>query len=141
MPITGKNLFCLPLHFQGYCFKILIDTGAFSSALSKTITQNKPACVSKLPNNFPERVYVAEGKKVRVLGKVPIELNVCLNTYSKESLVLDQMNAAILRNQFIIKNQIVVDPSKKLLYFPDVTLSLNSIGPRKLKTVSAYYSK
>ena len=55
---------------------------------------------------------MADGKKLRVLGKVPIKLNVCLNTYSEESLVLDQMNTAILRNQFIIKNQIVIDPSK-----------------------------
>ena len=84
---------------------------------------------------------MADGKKNRVLGKVPIKLNVCLNTYSEESLVLDQMNTAILRNQFIIKNQIVIDPSKKLLYFPEVALSLNSIGPRKLKTASAYYIK
>ena len=63
---------------------MVIDTGAFSSALSKTIlqkiTQNKPACVIKLPNNFPEGVYLADGKKVRVLGKVLIELNVGLNT-------------------------------------------------------------
>ena len=132
MPITGTNLFYLPLHFQGNCFKILIDTGAFSSALSKTILQNitlnKPACVTKLPKNFPEKVYVADGKKVRVLGKVLIELNVGLNTYSEEFLVLDQMSTAILGNPFFIKNQIVIDPSKKLLYFPDVTLSLNSIG-------------
>ena len=132
MPIAGTNLFYLPLHFHRYCFKILIDTGAFSSALSKTIlqkiTQNKPACVTKLPNNFPERVYVADGKKVRVLGKVLIELKVGLNTYSEEFLVLDQMSTAILGNPFFIKNQIVIDLSKKLLYFPDVTLSLNSIG-------------
>ena len=81
--------------------------------------------------NFPERVYVADGKKVRVLGKVLIELNVGLNTYSEEFLVLDQMSTAILGNPFFIKNQIVIDPSKKLLYFPDVTLSLNSIGNQK----------
>ena len=112
------NLFYLPLNFQGYCFKLLFDTGAFSSPLSKTIlqtiTQNKPACVTKLPNNFPERVYVADGKKIRVLGKVFIELNVGLNTYSEEFLVLDQMSTATLGNLFIIKNQIVIDPSKKL---------------------------
>ena len=132
VPITGTNLFYLSSHFQGYCFKTLIDNGAFSSAVSKTvpqkITQIKPACVTKLLNNFPERVYVADGKKVRVLVKVLIELNVGLNTYSKEFLVLDQMSTAILGNPFFIKNQIVIDPSKKLLYFPDVTLSLNSIG-------------
>ena len=38
------------------------------------------------------------------------------------------MSTAILGNPFFIKNQIVIDPSKKLLFFPDVTLSLNSIG-------------
>ena len=132
MPITGTNLFYLPLHFHKFCFKILIDTGAFSSALSKTILQkiklNKPACVTQLSNNFPEKVYVADGKKVRVMGKVIIELNVRLNTYSEEFLILDQMSTAILGNPFFIKNRIVIDPSKKLLYFPDVTLSLNSIG-------------
>ena len=135
VPITGTNLFYLPLHFQGYCFKILIDTGAFSSALSKTIlqqiTQNKTACVTKLPTNFLERVYVADGKKVRVLGKVLIELMVGLNTYSEQFLVLDQMSTAILGNPFFIKDQIVIDPSKKLLYFPDVTLRLNSIGNKE----------
>ena len=113
MPIAGTNLFYLPLHFHGYCFIILIDTGAFSSALSKTIlqkiTQNKPACVNKLPNNVPERVYVADDKKVRVLGKVLIELNVGLNTYSEEFLVLDQMSTAIHGNPFFIVNQIVID--------------------------------
>ena len=132
MPITGTNLFYLPLHFHKFCFKILIDTGAFSSALSKTILQkiklNKPACVTQLSNSFPEKVYVADGKKVRVMGKVIIELNVGLNTYSEEFLILDQMSTAILGNPFFIKNRIVIDPSKKLLYFPDVTLSLNSIG-------------
>ena len=114
VPIAGTNLFYLPLHFRGYCFKILIGTGAFSSALSKTIlqkfTQNKPACVTKLLNNFPERVYVADGKKVRILGKVLIEQNVSLNTYSEEFLVLDQMSTAILGNPFFIKNLIVIDP-------------------------------
>ena len=71
---------------------------------------------------------MVDGKKVRVKGKVLIELNVGWNTYSEEFLVLDQMGTAILGNPFFIKNQIVIDPSKKLLYFPDVTLSLNSIG-------------
>ena len=132
MPITGTNLFYLPLHFHKFCFKILIDTGAFSSALSKTILQkiklNKPACVTPLPNNFPGKVYAADGKKVRVLGKVIIDLNVGLNTYSEEFLILDQMSTAILGNPFFIKNRFVIDPSKKLLYFPHITLSLNSIG-------------
>ena len=71
---------------------------------------------------------MADGKKVRVLGKVIIDLNVGLNTYSEEFLILDQMSTAILGNPFFIKSRIVIDPSKKLLYFPDVTLSLNSIG-------------
>ena len=131
VPITGANLFYLPLQFRRYCFKFLFDTGASSSALSKTILQkitlNKPPCVTKLPNNFPEQLSVADGKKVSVLGKVLIELNVGLNTYSGEFLVLDQMSTAVLGNPFFIKNQIVIGPSKKLLYFADVTVSLNSI--------------
>ena len=132
MPITGTNLFYIPLHFHKYCFKILIDTGAFSGALSKTILQkvklSKPACVIQLPHIFPEKVYVADGKKVRVLGKLIFDLNVGLNTYSEEFLFLDQMSTSILGNKFFIKNRIVIDPSKKLLYFPDISLSLNSIG-------------
>ena len=50
---------------------------------------------------------MAHGKKVRLLGKVLVELNVGLNTYSEEFLVLDQMSSAILGNPFFIKNQIV----------------------------------
>ena len=71
--------------------------------------------------------YVADGKEVSVLRKVLIELNVGLNTYSEEFLVLDQMGTAFLGNSFFIKNQIVIGTSKKLIHFPDVTLSLNSI--------------
>ena len=50
------------------------------------------------------------------------------------------MSTAILGNPFLIKNQIVVFPSKKFLYFPDVTLSLNSIGhqvnPRQQEVIT-----
>ena len=41
------------------------------------------------------------------------------------------MSTAILGDAFFIKMQIIIDLSKKLLHFPDVTLSLNSIGHQK----------
>ena len=66
--------------------------------------------------------------KFRVLGKVLIELNVGLITYSENFLILDQISTAIFGSLFFIKNQIVIDSSNKLLYFPAVTLSLNSKG-------------
>ena len=51
---------------------------------------------------------MADSKTVRVLGKVLIELNVGLNTYSEEFLVLDQMSTAILGNPFFIKIKLLL---------------------------------
>ena len=55
------------------------------------------------------------------------DLNVGLVTYSEELLGFDNISSAIFDNPFLNKI-IVIDPSKKLISFPDLTLSLNSIG-------------
>ena len=55
------------------------------------------------------------------------DLNVGLVTYSEEFLVLDKVSTAIFDNPIFNKKN-VIDQSKKLISFPDITLSLNSIG-------------
>ena len=133
MPNFGTNLLYVPLQFDNDTFKALIDTGAFSSAISRNLVQKFKSCspesIEVLDTSYPTKVRVADGQ-INVCGKAEFCIQLGLNHYKEDFLILEQMSSPILGNRFFVKIDIIIHPSKKLLKFPDFALRINSLNSR-----------
>ena len=92
---TSSPLFSVPLSFSSYSIHALVDTGAFSSALtpdhlSKIRLKNPNAISNESKTSIP--VKVANGQKLSRLGSVVLTFKLGGQSFSEPFLLLKTMN-------------------------------------------------
>jgi hypothetical protein len=110
----------------------LVDTGAFSSAISlfefnKIRSQKPDNPVTKLEKVLNEVVRVANGTPARIMFRAIIKMQFAGQTLNEKFVVIDKLNSAILGIPFFRNNGILIDLAKKRLKCPDFTLQINQI--------------
>ena len=121
-------LFYIQINFGPFYADLLIDTGAFSSAMPKEVLQKtqklSPEAIIKFKHQFSSRVGLANGQKTEVLHSVTTEIQIADSKFEEVFLILEHMTSPLLGNPFFKKNNIVLHPHRGLLYLPDLTLGL-----------------
>ena len=128
---------------EGYCpltmsvragpltLPVLIDTGAFTSALSidvfKQIELQSPSSIRNKISKPDFEVCVASNDPVDVLFCCEIEFDLPVGSFIENFLVLPKMKDILLGISFCTKNNLVIDFQNRLLKFPDFTLQLNRL--------------
>ena len=88
MTLFATNLFYVPLQFNNFTVKALIDTGAFSSAISRNLVQkNKnfsPESIKVLDTSYPTKVRVADGQQINGCGTAKL----CFQKMIMENLLV-----------------------------------------------------
>ena len=141
---TSSPLFSVPLSFSSYSIHALVDTGAFSSALTpdhltKIRLKNPNAISNESKTSIP--VKVANGQKLSTLGSVVLTFKLGGQSFSEPFLLLKTMNRPILGLPFFEKNNITINPSNRTLSFPEMTLQLNEIASLEGKITKSFRRK
>ena len=110
---------------------VLIDTGAFTSALSidsfKQIELQSPSSIRNKTSKPDFKVCVASNDPVDVLFCCEIEFDLPVGSFIENFLVLPEMKDILLGISFCTKNNLVIDFQNRLLKLPDFTLQLNRL--------------
>lgn len=113
----------------------LIDTGAYSNAMSDQIFQNiesvNPELVSAKRNISNESVRVASGATVKIIYAVKIKISVAKVEYTEDFIVVQKLTNTILGVPFFKNNNIIIDLPNRRLKMPEMTLQLNEISTSK----------
>ena len=108
---------------------VLIDTGAFTSALSidvfKQIELQSPSSIRNKTSKPDFKVCVASNDPVDVLFCCEIEFDLPVGSFIENFLVLPKRKDILLGISFCTKNNLVIDFQNRLLKLPDFTLQLN----------------
>ena len=124
--------FFVNLIFSPQCKqRALIDTGAFCSAMSKSMFESilesscSTICQKLDPPSY--KVSVASRSKVEVLFQADIKFNLGNKKFTERFLILPDMNDILLGLPFLDKNNVVVDCKRRLLKFTDFTFFIHSL--------------
>jgi hypothetical protein len=132
VPLSFKTLFYVPIIMGTVKIEALVDSGAFSSAISLSEfnriraqkTENPVTRVEKVKN---EVVRVANGTPARIMFRADIKIQFACRSINEKFVVIDKLNSAILGIPFFKNNNILIDLAKKRLQCPDFTLQINQI--------------
>ena len=133
MPLQYKRtLYYVPIVAGHVKLDALVDTGAFSSAISlqefgKLQEQKNVKVVFDVKKITNESVRVANGTVVSIKFRANIQLKFAGQTFVEEFMILEKMNSVILGAPFFEKNNITIDLVNKRLNCPDFTLQLNQV--------------
>ena len=96
LPPYCAKLFYVPLSFQSFSTSFLVDSGAFSSAVSPLIIdkikQVSPTSFENLPSNPFPVVKVANGSYAKTLGLVNISFTLANQPFTEQFMILPKMN-------------------------------------------------
>ena len=129
VPVQGDKLFYIQISFGVFYTILLIDTGAFSTAMAKVLLQKiqrlSPEAIIKFYHQFSSIVRFANGQKTEVFNSVTIAIRIADSKLEEEFLILKYMNSPLLGNPFFKKDNIALHPHRGLSYLSDFTLGLN----------------
>ena len=111
--------------------KALIDTGAFSSAISledfEKLKNMRNSPASQIVTLRNESVKVANGTPARMLYRAKIKFCFAGKDFYETFVVIENLNSPILGIPFFENNGIIIDLAKKRLQCPDITVQLNEL--------------
>ena len=121
-------LFCVPIAFNDTKITALVDTVAFSSAIT-------PHFISFIESKSPTAILSKSAEKTKVkddngnivstLGKVELSFFLGGQIFTESFLILPRMNRPILGLPLFERNNITLHPKTRTLSLPDMTLQPN----------------
>ena len=142
MPLFSSNLFFVPLTFKSLSLKFLVDSGAFSSALTlstlEKIKSSAPQSIKNLDTNPFPVVKVANATHAKTLGKVEITFTLANQVFTEKFLLLPKMNNPILGLPFYKNKRILIDVASQKLHLPEISLQISEMTMRNGKTKTKF---
>ena len=142
MPPFSSNLFFVTLTFKSLSLKFLVDSGAFSSALTPSmlekIKSSAPQSIKYLETNPFPVVKVANATHAKTLGKVEITFTLANQVFTEKFLLLPRMNNPILGLPFYKNNRILINVASQKLHLPEISLQISEMTMRNGKTKTKF---
>ena len=116
---------------EGIPAKFLVDTGASTSVLAKTIWDrlnqgNNGSPITAVPS---KKLVGVEGSPLKVIGAVHLSIVLEQQQFNVNFLVADSLTTeAILGRDFLRDNRCIIDVGKSLIKFDTAGVALNLMG-------------
>ena len=142
MPPFSSNLFFVPLTFKSLSLKFLVDSGAFSSALTPSmlekIKSSAPQSIKYLDTNPFPVVKVANATHAKTLGQVEITFTLANQVFTEKFLLLPKMNNPVLGLPFYKNNRNLIDVASQKLHLPEISLQISEMTMRNGKAKTKF---